>query len=251
MPLIEFRNVSKAFNRGGDRILLRDYFGLFFQRHQKRAFYALRDVSFDVERGESVAVIGSNGAGKSTLLSLVAGLAQPDAGEVRVNGRVAALLELGVGFHPDLTGAENVRLNAALTGLSRARTREVFDDIVTFSGIADFIHEPLRAYSSGMVLRLAFSVAIHCDPEILLIDEVLVVGDQAFQAKCLEKVAELRRHGKTLLCVSHSAEMVRSLCDRAVWLDRGQVQMVGTAAAVQAAYTARNTPQPVGSGIAH
>lgn len=238
-PLIEFQNVSKTFPRGGGSKLLRTYLGLFFQRPSHEVFYALKDVSFTVEHGESVAVIGSNGAGKSTLLSLVAGLTPPDSGAVSVSGRVAPLLELGVGFHPELTGAENVRLNASLMGLSRRRTAEVFEDIVEFSGVRDFIDEPIRAYSAGMVLRLAFSVAIHCEPEILLIDEVLVVGDQAFQAKCMEKIREFRGQGKTLLCVSHSPQMVRTFCDRAIWLEHGRVIRIGAAAEVLDAYHAR------------
>jgi ABC-type polysaccharide/polyol phosphate transport system ATPase subunit len=237
MPLITFQNVSKTFSRGGGSKLLRTYLGLLFQKKQREPFYALRDVSFTIEHGESVAIIGSNGAGKSTLMSLVAGLAPPDAGSVTVAGRVAALLELGVGFHPELSGAENVRLNAALMGLSRQRTREVFEDVVEFSGVREFIDEPIRAYSAGMVLRLAFAVAIHCDPEILLIDEVLVVGDQAFQAKCMERIREFRRQGKTLLCVSHSAEMVRAFCDRGIWLEHGKVVRIGPAAEVLDAYT--------------
>jgi ABC-type polysaccharide/polyol phosphate transport system ATPase subunit len=235
MPLISFQNVSKTFSRGGSR-LLRSYLELLVRRPRRDPFYALTDVSFTVEHGESVAIIGSNGAGKSTLLSLVAGLAPPDAGAVSVEGRVAALLELGVGFHPELSGAENVRLNAALMGLSRQRADEVYEDMVEFSGVREFIGEPLRAYSSGMVLRLAFAVAIHCDPEILLIDEVLVVGDQAFQAKCMERIREFRRQGKTLLCVSHSPEMVRRFCDRAIWLDHGRVRQIGGAVEVLEAY---------------
>jgi ABC-type polysaccharide/polyol phosphate transport system ATPase subunit len=238
MPLIEFQNVSKTFPRGGGQMLLRNYLGLLFERQSRDDFYALRDISFRVEHGESVALIGTNGAGKSTLLSLVAGLAPPDAGTVTVNGKVAALLELGVGFHPELSGAENVRLNAALMGLSRRRLAEVFEEMVEFSGVRDFIDEPLRAYSSGMKLRLAFAVAIHCDPEILLIDEVLVVGDQAFQAKCLARIKEFRRQGKTFLCVSHSPAMVQALCDTAIWLDHGKLLMSGKVGEVLDAYSA-------------
>ena len=239
MPLIEFRNVSKTFTRAAGRQLLRNYLGLAFRRSHTELFYALKDVSFTIDHGESVAVIGSNGAGKSTLLSLVAGLAVPDQGEVKVSGRVAALLELGVGFHPELTGAENIRLNAALMGLSRRRTNALFDEIVAFSEIEEFMGEPLRTYSSGMTLRLAFSVAIHCDPEILLVDELLVVGDQAFQAKCLDKITTFRREGRTILCVSHVPQLVRELCDRAIWLEHGRLVMAGTAEEVQNAYSAR------------
>jgi ABC-type polysaccharide/polyol phosphate transport system ATPase subunit len=241
MALIRFQNVSKTFSLGGGSRLLRSYLGLAVRRPKRDPFYALRDVTFTVEHGESVAIIGSNGAGKSTLMSLVAGLSPPDEGTVEVNGRVAALLELGVGFHSELTGAENVRLNAALMGLSRKRTAEVYNDIVEFSGVRDFIDAPIRAYSAGMVLRLAFSVAIHCEPEILLIDEVLVVGDQAFQAKCMERIREFRRQGKTLLCVSHSPEMVRTFCDRAIWIDHGQVVRIGPAAEILEAYQRGST----------
>jgi len=220
-------------------MLLRDYMGGLFRRHHRAPFYALRNVSFRVDRGESVAVIGSNGAGKSTLLGMVAGLSSPNEGSVRVSGRVAALLELGSGFHGDLTGEENVWLNAALMGLSRKRTRQVFDEIVAFSGIEEFIQEPLRTYSTGMIMRLAFSVAVQCDPEILLVDEVLVVGDQAFQAKCFDRIYQLRSEGKTLLCVSHANNIVLKLCDRALWLDHGELIMEGRPASVLDAYSNR------------
>jgi lipopolysaccharide transport system ATP-binding protein len=186
-------------------------------------------------------VVGNNGAGKSTLLSLVAGLSRPDEGTVEVNGQVAALLELGSGFHPYLTGRENVRLNASLLGLSRQRTGELFEQIVEFSGIGEFIDEPLRTYSSGMVMRLAFSVAVTIDPEILLIDEVLAVGDAAFQAKCFDKIREFRHAGKTMVCVSHASGMVRELCDQAIWLDHGELIMSGTVAEVTEAYAGHPT----------
>jgi ABC-type polysaccharide/polyol phosphate transport system ATPase subunit len=192
-----------------------------------------------VERGESLAVVGPNGAGKSTLLSLVAGLTKPDRGTVTVNGRVAALLELGAGFHPDLTGHENVRLNASLLGLNRSRANRVYDEIVEFSGIGEYINEPLRTYSTGMMMRLAFSIAVNMEPEVLLIDEVLAVGDAAFQVKCLEKIRSLRKSGKTLLCVSHAQSMIRDFCDRAIWLDHGQLIMTGTITEVTEAYAGR------------
>ena len=237
-PLIEFQGVSKTFPRAGGQMLLRNYLGVLFQRHSKQVFYAVKDVSFKVEHGESVAVIGSNGAGKSTLLSLVAGLSPPDEGTVTVNGKVAPLLELGVGFHTELTGKENVRLNASLMGVSRRRMNQIFDQIVDFSGVSEFINEPLRTYSSGMKLRLAFAVAIHCEPEILLTDEVLTVGDKDFQVQCLAKIKEFRRAGKTLLCVSHSPGMVETLCDTALWLEHGQLVMTGKVSDVLRAYTA-------------
>src|SRR5438270_484145 len=207
MSLIDFRGVSKSFARHTGRMLLRDRVTHWVKKRHRERFFALKNISFSVEEGEGLAVVGANGAGKSTLLGLVAGLAKPDEGTVRVNGRIAALLELGSGFHPDLTGAENVRVNAALIGLSRRRTSELFDEIVDFSGIGEFIEEPLRTYSSGMMMRLAFSVAINMDPEVLLVDEVLAVGDAAFHEKCLERLRQFRHACKTLLCVSQSAAM--------------------------------------------
>lgn len=241
---IEFNGVSKCFSRHTGRLLLRNHLARMLggANREEQSFYALTNVSFRMKPGESVAIVGSNGAGKSTLLSLVAGLALPDAGQVYVNGRVAALLELGSGFHYDLTGAENLRLNASLLGLNRRRTTELFDQIVEFSGIGDFIDEPLRTYSSGMVIRLAFSVAIHMDPEILIIDEVLAVGDQAFQRKCLDKIMELKRQEITLLCVSHSGHMVREFCERGIWLDHGQLIMEDDIDEVVSAYEGRRFP---------
>jgi ABC-type polysaccharide/polyol phosphate transport system ATPase subunit len=236
MSLIEFRAVSKSFARHTGRVLLRDRLTHWLKGQHGERFYALKNISFAVESGEGLAVVGANGAGKSTLLGLVAGLARPDTGTVAVNGRIAALLELGSGFHPDLTGTENVTVNAALIGLGRRRTAEIFDQIVDFSGIGEFIDEPLRTYSSGMVMRLAFSVAIHMDPEILLVDEVLAVGDSAFQEKCFDRLRRFRHAGKTLLCVSHSAAMVREMCDRAIWLDHGELMMTGRTADVIEAY---------------
>jgi ABC-type polysaccharide/polyol phosphate transport system ATPase subunit len=239
MPVIQFHNVSKSFRRHSGRALLRTHIGRWFEETQEEPFWALRKVSFSLERGEGLAVIGSNGAGKSTLLSLVAGLAPCDEGHVAVDGRIAALFELGSGFHPDLTGIENIRLNASLLGLSRSRLRELFDEIVEFAGIGDFVEEPIRTYSSGMMMRLAFSVAIHLDPEVLLVDEVLAVGDAAFQQKCFDKIFEFRKAGKTLLCVSHASSMVQELCDRALWLDHGELLMDGKIDEVLGAYTGR------------
>ncbi len=236
MSVIRFQNVSKTFSRHSGQLLLRQRVAHLFRRTPAERFAALSGVSFEVKRGESMAIVGPNGAGKSTLLSLVAGLSRPDTGSIEVNGRVAALLELGCGFHPDLTGAENVRLNASLLGLSRRRAAEVFDDIVDFSGIGDFIQEPLRTYSSGMQMRLAFAVAVHMDPDIFIVDEILAVGDHAFQAKCRQKIIELKRSGKTLLAVSHAAASILDLCERGIWLNRGQVVMDGALAKVVAAY---------------
>jgi ABC-type polysaccharide/polyol phosphate transport system ATPase subunit len=243
MALIQFEHVSKTFSHTGGAKLLRAHIKeRFLRRHAKpEVFYALKDVSFRVERGESMAIVGGNGAGKSTLLSLVTGLCEPTEGRIGVAGRVAALLELGSGFHPDLTGAENIVLNAALLGLSRKKTEACFDEIVEFSGVGDFIHEPLRTYSSGMNMRLAFSIAVHVDPDILIIDEVLAVGDQAFQAKCVERIGEFKHAGKTLLFVSHNPILVRQFCDRTLWLDHGKAVLVGTPDEVLTAYTGKAT----------
>jgi len=236
---VEFRGVSKYFYRHAGRALLRKHVESWFRPGAKERFYALRDISFRIRPGESVALIGTNGAGKSTLLSLVAGLAEPDGGTIAVEGRVGALLQLGAGFHPDLTGVENVVLNAALLGLTRRRTAELFESIVEFAGVGEFIDEPLRTYSSGMMMRLAFSVAVHMDPEILIVDEVLAVGDHAFQAKCAERVMEFKHAGKTLLCVSHASGAVEKLCERALWLDHGELVMDGPFSEVVDAYEGR------------
>jgi ABC-type polysaccharide/polyol phosphate transport system ATPase subunit len=241
MYTVEFDRVHKVYQRHKGAKFLRQHLSDWFRRDLTHEFHALKDVSFHVSDGESLAIIGSNGAGKSTLLSLVAGLSQPELGTVRVRGKVSALLELGSGFHPDLTGRENARLNASLLGFSRKKTNELFEQMVEFSGIREFIDEPLRTYSSGMIMRLAFSVAVSIDPDILLIDEVLAVGDQAFQEKCFERVSELRAAGKSMLCVSHSPIMLKKLCDRAIWLDRGEMVLEGSVDEVLSAYSGRDS----------
>jgi ABC-type polysaccharide/polyol phosphate transport system ATPase subunit len=236
MPTVEFAGVSKYFQRHGGRLLLRERLRHLFDHEPRERFYALRDVSFTIAPGESLAVIGRNGAGKSTLLNLATQLCLPSEGAVRIDGRVAGLLELGAGFHPDLTGRENVRINAALLGLTRRQVNERFDSIVEFAGIGDFIEEPLRTYSTGMGMRLAFAVAVNVDPDILIIDEVLGVGDHGFFAKCFERILQFRHAGKTLLCVSHDLDSLEALCDRALWLDRGCVAGLGPMRQVMEAY---------------
>lgn len=233
---VRFTDVSKSFSRHHGHMLLRQHLAGLLTAGRQNRFYALKHVSFELKRGESLALVGHNGAGKSTVLGLLAGLAKPDSGEVEVNGRLAALLELGSGFHGDLTGRENVGLNSALLGFTRAEARDRFDEIVAFSGIADFIDEPLRTYSSGMVMRLAFSVAINLDPDILLIDEVLAVGDATFQEKCHKKIRDFRSAGKSLVCVSHGKSTIRELCDRAIWLDHGELLMDDSVDNVLGAY---------------
>ena len=239
MPAVTFERVSKHFNRHGGQMLIRDRIRHLLRPQPRELFFALRDVSFSVGRGESLAIIGQNGAGKSTLLNLATQLCLPSEGTVRIDGSVAALLELGAGFHGDLTGAENLRINAALLGLTRQQVNRRFDSIVEFAGIGDFIDEPLRTYSSGMSLRLAFSVAINVEPEILLIDEVLAVGDSAFQQKCFGRIRQFRDAGKDLICVSHATGVVRQLCDRAIWLDHGELIMAGDVTEVTDAYEGR------------
>lgn len=238
MSFIKFEGVSKTFLRSGSRMLLGSLIRSRLRPSSTGSdrFHALRDVSFEIRQGETVGVIGANGAGKSTLLSLVAGISYPDEGRVTVDGRVAALLELGSGFHGELTGTENVFLNAALLGLTRQMTLDRYREIVDFSGIEEFIGQPLRTYSSGMIMRLAFAVAVHVDPAFLIIDEVLAVGDSAFQEKCRRRIQHLRSEGKGLLCVSHAGSTIQELCDRALWLDHGRLKMDGPAAQVVAAY---------------
>jgi ABC-type polysaccharide/polyol phosphate transport system ATPase subunit len=244
MTVIEFKNVTKAFHRAVGQRLLRHYLEDLMGKADPDSFYALKNVSFSIKDGESVAVIGANGAGKSTLLSLVTRLAPPTSGDIEINGRVAALLELGAGFHPDLTGRENVRLNASLLGFSRRQAGELYESIVDFAELHDFIDEPLRTYSNGMMLRLAFAVAVNLDPQILIIDEVLAVGDQQFQAKCIEKIFEIRNQGRTILCVSHANGILQNLCTRAIWLDHGQLVMDGKIEAVLQAYEGRALHAP-------
>jgi ABC-type polysaccharide/polyol phosphate transport system ATPase subunit len=236
MDAIVFASVTKTFPMNTQRMLARGHVARLLKRRGRQKFVALRNVTFRIPYGQTVGVVGVNGAGKSTLLSMVASLCPPDEGTVIVNGRVAPLLQLGAGFHFDLTGAENLHMNAALLGLSAKQTVEAFDRIVEFAGIGSFIDEPLRTYSNGMMMRLAFSIAVHADPDILIIDEVLAVGDQAFQSKCMDKILEFRQQGKTLLFVSHSTGLVQRLCERALWLDRGELVMDGKAAEVAAAY---------------
>ncbi len=235
MACVIFENVSKTYARQSRQFFWRFLLQMLTGR-EPLSVRALDNVSFSLRDGEGLAVVGPNGAGKSTLLALAAGLLQPDRGRVHVTGRVVALLELGSGFHPDLTGAENLRVNAALLGLTRRETNAIFDQVVEFAELRDFINEPLRTYSHGMILRLGFAIAVHAQPEILLIDEVMAVGDQRFQHKCLRKISELRQQGKILICVSQAPAELRPFCDYAIWLERGHVVQQGPAGEVLEAY---------------
>lgn len=237
-PALRFNHVIKTFRHHAGRMLLRDRLIEMVRPSQRPRFEALKDVSFELNHGESLGLIGPNGAGKSTILNLATGLAIPDQGSIEVSGRVTALLELGAGFHHDLTGAENVRVNAAMMGMSRRETAALFDEIVEFSGVRDFIDEPLRTYSSGMTMRLAFAVAIAAHPELLLIDEVIGVGDQAFFNQCLERIRSFQSAGKTIVLASHSTDLLTMLCQKALWIDHGRIVQEGPAAEVVAAYRA-------------
>jgi len=219
-----------------------------FQRGLRRMrptdfFWALEDVSFVVEPGRMVGVVGLNGAGKSTLLRLVAGVGRPDRGRVELRGRVGAILDLGVGFHPELTGRENVYVSGVTSGLTRAEVEERFDEIVAFAELADFLDNPLRTYSSGMQLRLAFAVASHIEPEVLLVDEVLAVGDLRFQEKCFERLARFKSQGCTGLLVTHAPEHVQRLCDEALWLHEGRLAAHGPADEVVKRYLDAMAPR--------
>ena len=236
--VVEFNSVSKAYPvyaRPTDR--LKEIFT--FQRKQyHRDFWALRDVTFAVEAGETFCILGENGSGKSTLLQLVASILAPTSGSISVTGRTAALLELGSGFNPEFSGQDNIYLNSAILGLSRKQIDQRYAAITEFADIGDFIRQPVKTYSSGMAVRLGFSVAIHCDPQILLVDEALAVGDIAFRQRCLRKVDDLKRRGVTILFVSHSVVEVKAHGDRALWLERGRVQEIGAADHVVNSYVA-------------
>jgi lipopolysaccharide transport system ATP-binding protein len=224
---VEFQRVSKSYpiyESPGDR--LKELLTLNRRRCHKD-FWALKDVSFAIRRGETFCVVGENGAGKSTLLQLVAGILPATQGSVNVNGRVSALLELGSGFNPDFTGRDNVYLNGAILGFSSKQIDQRYKQIESFAEIGDFINQPVKTYSSGMAVRLAFAVAIHVDPEILLVDEALAVGDIYFRQRCMRKVHELRTRGITILFVSHAIADVKAIGDRAVWLDQGRIREIG------------------------
>jgi lipopolysaccharide transport system ATP-binding protein len=240
-PVIRFDNVSKQFTLHRDRP--RSFQELFLstvrrtRKSTREKYWVLRDVSFEIESGEVLGIIGANGVGKSTVLKLISRIIEPTSGTIAAHGRIGALLELGAGFHPDLTGRENVYLNGSILGLSKAHMDNVFDDILEFSDMERFIDVPVKHYSSGMYMRLAFSIAIHVAPDILLVDEVLAVGDQAFQLRCLDRIHQMHRDGVTIVLVSHALDTVRDMCTRAIWLDDGRIQADGDVERVIDLYT--------------
>lgn len=232
-PAIRVEGLVKLYRRTAPRDQFRTLKSALVERSLTRnlsreeSIVALDGIDFEVARGEAFGVVGGNGSGKSTLLKLIAGMIRPSSGSVRVAGRVAALIELGAGFHPEISGRENVYINGAVLGLSRREIDRRYDQIVEFSGLAEFMEEPVKNYSSGMYVRLGFAVAIHTDPDILLVDEVLAVGDEQFSHRCLRRIEELLVQGKTVLFVSHSLDLVAGLCDRALWLEGGRQRLVG------------------------
>ncbi len=241
-PAIEAINVSKVYRRYARKkqfatlksALLKG--SLIRDLQPDETFPALRGVSFTVPKGCTYGIIGRNGSGKSTLLKCVAGITRPNEGAIKVDGRISALIELGAGFHPEISGRENIFINGIMLGLSKREIQRRFDEIVEFAELTDFIDAPVKTYSSGMYMRLGFAVAIHVDPDVLLIDEVLAVGDQSFTVKCLDKFSEFRRRNKTILLVTHSLDLVEKFCDRALWLDKGRTLAEGEPKRVVAAY---------------
>jgi len=238
--------VSKKFRKGEIYDSLRDLIpaltGKFLRRSdhlEREEFWALQDVSFEVERGEAFGIIGPNGAGKSTILKLMSGIFQPTRGSLQVNGTLSALIEVGAGFHPDLTGRENIYLNGAILGMRREEIAAKFDQIVEFSGLSEFLDTPVKRYSSGMYARLGFSVAAHVDPDVLVVDEVLSVGDLVFQRRCLQRMSEILTSGATVLFVSHNLHAVAELCSRSLLLEKGKVAMIGPSSEVISEYLTR------------
>src|SRR5499427_7605109 len=238
---IELVNVSKVYRRYSGRqfstlksaLLQRS---LLENLRPNEVFPALTDVSFSVPRGSTYGIVGKNGSGKSTALKLVAGITKPTSGRVRVDGRISALIELGAGFHPEISGRENVFINGIMLGLTKREIQKRFDEIVEFAELKEFIDAPVKTYSSGMYMRLGFAVAINVDPDVLLVDEVLAVGDEGFTHKCLDKFGEFKRRGKTILLVTHSLDLVKRFCDEAIWLDEGQALASGDPKRIVGAY---------------
>jgi lipopolysaccharide transport system ATP-binding protein len=240
MSKIVVDGVSKKFNLQRDRATsVKEMFTRIGRDKTRDEFWALDDVSLEIEEGSMYALVGHNGSGKSTLLRCIAGIYRPDAGHVEVSGRISTLLELGAGFHPDLSGRENIFLNAAILGMSKRDIEGKLDEIIEFAGVQEFIDSPVKVYSSGMYVRLGFAVAVNVEPEILIIDEVIAVGDEEFQRRCFDHLYSLRRQGVTIVVVTHGMGLVETMCDKAAWLDHGQLQLVGPGAEVATSYLSR------------
>jgi lipopolysaccharide transport system ATP-binding protein len=244
-PAIEFQHVSKTYplyhhiTGGIKNLVFHPFRGIQSLKHSQ--FQALSDISFDVKKGEAFGIIGKNGAGKSTILGLIAGVLRPNTGHVTVNGRISPLLELGAGFHPELTGRENIMLKGVLIGLTRFEVLAKIDEIINFSELGDFIDQPVRIYSSGMLARLGFSIVASLDPEILLIDEMLAVGDIDFQQKCIERMIEFKRNRVTIVFVSHAMVSVEHICDRVMWMENHEPRMIGNTRSVVDVYAEEHT----------
>ena len=222
-PIIRFDHVTKNFSLNKQKTF-KEFFPAFLSgKETKKQFTALDNISFEINRGETVGIIGPNGSGKSTILKLIAGVMYPTKGKVMVHGNVSPLIELGAGFHPELSGTENIYLNGSILGLSQQELKKKYANIVNFSGLGEFINQPIKHYSSGMYMRLAFSVAIHTNPEILLVDEILAVGDTDFQAKCFSKMEEFKKQGVTIVFVSHSMASIKSFCTKAIYINHSKL----------------------------
>ena len=226
-PIIEFKGVTKNFSFQKQKTFKEFLPALFKGEKTVEGFTALDDISFNIKKGEVVGIIGPNGSGKSTILKLIAGVMSPNIGKVEVSGNVSPLIELGAGMHPELTGLENIYLNGAILGLKRKTIDKNLEDIINFSEIRQFIHQPVKHYSSGMYMRLAFAIAVHVDPEILIVDEILAVGDAKFQEKCFNKMEEFKKKGVTILLVSHSSEQIETFCNKSALIINGQLQFFG------------------------
>ena len=224
---IEVDHITKSFKVYLDRGHTLKEMSLFKRRRKYEKREVIKDISFQVKKGEAIGLIGQNGCGKSTTLKMLTKIMYPDSGTIKMNGRVSSLIELGAGFHPDMSGRDNIYINASIFGLTKKEIDAKYDEIVAFSELAKFIDNPVRTYSSGMYMRLAFSVAINVDADILLIDEILAVGDIAFQEKCFNKLLEFKKQGKTIVIVSHSLDQIEKICDRTIWIKDGLIQEEG------------------------